>query len=102
MCSEAAVLILLSNLAPPLPVGPVTERLPMPGTITTEVPSGILPPGGIASEPLLPTQNLVLRGTSSSGRSDAVAINALLSRDAALTSSGAMPSEYSNSESDNS
>ena len=76
MRSEATVLSLLSGLAPPLPVGPVTERLPMPGTATTEVPSGILPPGGMASEPLLPTQNLVLRGTSS-GRSDAGAINAV-------------------------
>ena len=77
MRSEAAVLILLSGLAPPLPVGPVTERLPMPGAVTNDVPSGILPPGGMASEPLLPTQNLVLRGTSSSGRSDTGAINAV-------------------------
>ena len=77
MCSEAAVLILLSDLAPPLPVGPVTERLPMPGAVTNEVPSGILPPGGMASEPLLPTQNIVLRGASSSGRSDTGAINAV-------------------------
>ena len=59
MRSEATVLSLLSGLAPPLPVGPVTERLPMPGTVTTEVPSGILPPGGMASGPLLPTQDLV-------------------------------------------
>ena len=60
MCSEVTVWVRLSDLAPPLPVGPVTERLPMPGIVTTEVPSGILPPGGMASEPLLPTQNLVL------------------------------------------
>ena len=66
MCSEATELSLISGLAPPLLVGPVTERLPMPGDVTTEVPSGILPPGGMASEPLLPTQNLVLRGASSS------------------------------------
>ena len=77
MRSEVTVLSLLSGLAPPLPVGPVTERLPMPGTATTEVPSGILPPGGMASEPLLPTQNLVLRGTSSTGRSDTGAIIAV-------------------------
>ena len=37
MRSEATVLSLLSGLAPPLPVGPVTERLPMPGAATIEV-----------------------------------------------------------------
>ena len=47
MRSEATELSLISGLAPPLPEGPVTERLPMPGVVTTEVPSGILPPGGI-------------------------------------------------------
>ena len=78
MRSETTVLSLLCGLAPPLrfPVGPVTERSPMPGTVTTEVPSGILPLGAMASEPLLPTQNRVLRGTSS-GRSVAGAINAV-------------------------
>ena len=76
--SEETVLSLLSGLAPPLrfPVGPVIERLPMPGTVTIEVPSGILPLGAMASEPLLPTQNLVLRGTSSS-QSVVGAINAV-------------------------
>ena len=76
MRSEATVWNLLSDLAPPLPVGQVTERLPLPGTVTTEVPSGILPLEALASEPLLPTQNLVLRGASS-GQSVAGAINAV-------------------------
>jgi len=67
----------LSDLAPSLssPVGPVTERLPMPGTVTLVLPLRTSLPGAMVSEPLLPTQNLVLQ-KSSSGRNVAGVINA--------------------------
>ena len=101
--SEAIWYCCVSDLAPllPTPVGLVTERLALPGAATMRSPSGILPLGAAASEPLLPTQNLVLRGASS-GRNVVGVINAVCPGLRPFTSFGAIASEYSNPESDTS